>query len=70
MLVKNAITSGVEIALESRYAERIFSLETEVAVLQAEAAIDRCACACRLQKCCACKDGTTDSASAGQSKLI
>jgi len=68
MLVKKAITSGVEIALESRYAERIFSLETEVAVLQAEAAIDQRAC--RLKRCCACKDGTTDSASAGQSKLI
>jgi len=68
LLVKNVIASGVEIALESRHAERIFSLETEVAVLQAEAAIDQRAC--RLKRCCACKDGTTDSASAGQSKLI
>ena len=54
LLMRNAIKSRVEIALESRYSERIFSLETEVAILRAEAAIDRR----RLKTCC--KDGTAE----------
>ena len=56
LLMRNAIKSRVEIALESRYAERIFSLETEVAILRAEAAIYRR----RLKTCCTCKDVTVE----------
>ena len=41
LLLRKTIAFKVEIALESRYAERIFRLETEVAVLRAEAACDR-----------------------------
>ena len=41
MLLRKTIASKVEIALESRHAERIFRLETEVAILRAEAACDR-----------------------------
>ena len=41
LLLSKTIASNIEIALESRYAERIFRLETEVAVLRAEAACDR-----------------------------
>ena len=56
LLMRNAIKSRVEIALESGYAERIFSLETEVAILRAEAAIDRR----RLKTCCTSKDRTPE----------
>ena len=41
LLLRKIIASKVEIALESRCAERIFRLETEVAILRAEAACDR-----------------------------
>ena len=41
LLLRKTIASKVEIALESRYAERIFRLETEVAILRAEAACGR-----------------------------
>ena len=41
LLLRKTIAANVEITLESRYAERIFRLETEVAILRAEAAIDR-----------------------------
>ena len=41
LLLRKTIASKVEIVLESRHAERIFRLETEVAILRAEAACDR-----------------------------
>ena len=41
LLLRKTIASKVEIALESMCAERIFRLETEVAILRAEAACDR-----------------------------
>ena len=58
LLLRKTIASKVEIALESRHAERIFRLETEVAILRAEAACDRR----QLKACCEEKCRTVEAA--------